>query len=35
MTDNQLLYQEYFSYSAAILGLEQPQDWRTALAMYE
>ena len=32
---NQLLYQEYFLYSAEILGLEEPQDWRAALAMFK
>lgn len=34
-TQSHLLYQEYFSYSAGMLELEQPQDWRTALAMHE
>ena len=33
--NNQLLYQEYFLYSAEILGLEEPQDWRAALAMFK
>ena len=35
ISNNQLLYQEYFLYSAEILGLEEPQDWRAALAMFK
>ena len=33
--DNNRVYQEYFSYSANLLELETPQNWRDALVMYE
>ena len=29
------VYQEYFAYSSAMLGLQEPQNWRESLAMYE
>ena len=34
-TENYSTYQEYFSYSAGVLGIGQMQTWRDALAAYE
>lgn len=33
--ENNCVYQDYFSYSAGVLELESPQNWREALTMYE
>jgi hypothetical protein len=33
--DNSRDYQEYFTYSANLLELETPQNWRDALVIYE
>ena len=34
-TENDSLYQEYFSYSAGVLAIKRMQTWRDALAAFE